>query len=333
MATAKKLPSGSYRVQVFSHKDENGKRHYESFTAPTKREAEQRAAEYIAHKDRLSRSDLTVSEALRGYIALKEKVLSPSTIKGYFAILHNYEPINDTRISRLDNKTVQGFINNLSAASSPKYVRNIYTLFSSAVAMYSPNTRFNVTLPQKAQRITKAPSEAQIKMLYDKASGKLKKAIFLGMLGLRRGEICALLYSDIDGNLLHINKDMVKSVNGWVIKETPKTSESERIILLPDNFRDIIGNGEGRIVACCPNHLTVAFHELGLKNGVDIRFHDLRHYFVSMAHAMGIPDRFIMAMGGFKSDFVMKSVYRNTMDDLEKKYREDYAEKISGLTF
>ena len=170
-------------------------------------------------------------------------------------------------------------------------------------------------------------------MLYDKASGKLKKAIFLGMLGLRRGEICALLYSDIDGNLLHINKDMVKSVNGWVIKETPKTSESERIILLPDNFRDIIGNGEGRIVACCPNHLTVVFHELGLKNGVEIRFHDLRHYFVSMAHAMGIPDRFIMAMCGFKSDFVMKSVYRNTMEDLEKKYREEYAEKISGLTF
>ena len=37
MATARKLPSGSYRCQIYDYTDEKGKRHYKSFTAKTKR--------------------------------------------------------------------------------------------------------------------------------------------------------------------------------------------------------------------------------------------------------------------------------------------------------
>lgn len=76
MATAKKLPSGSWRVRVYSHKDMNGKKVYESFTAPTKREAEIRAAEWANKRERRSRSDLSIKEALQGYINAKEGVLS-----------------------------------------------------------------------------------------------------------------------------------------------------------------------------------------------------------------------------------------------------------------
>lgn len=47
MATAKKLPSGAYRVRIFDHYETNtdGERKaiYQSFTAPTKREAERAA--------------------------------------------------------------------------------------------------------------------------------------------------------------------------------------------------------------------------------------------------------------------------------------------------
>jgi hypothetical protein len=36
MPKAKKLPSGNYRVQAFDYQDSDGKKHYRSFTAPTK---------------------------------------------------------------------------------------------------------------------------------------------------------------------------------------------------------------------------------------------------------------------------------------------------------
>lgn len=53
MATAKKLPSGSWRCQVYDYTDKNGKRHYKSFTSTDqstkgKREAERMAADYVA---------------------------------------------------------------------------------------------------------------------------------------------------------------------------------------------------------------------------------------------------------------------------------------------
>ena len=41
MATPKKLPSGKWRVQVFSHMD-GGRKVYKSFTASTKAEREKR---------------------------------------------------------------------------------------------------------------------------------------------------------------------------------------------------------------------------------------------------------------------------------------------------
>jgi len=56
MATAKKLSSGSWRCQVYDHTDENGKRHYKSFTSsdPTpkgKRVAEKMAADFATEKE------------------------------------------------------------------------------------------------------------------------------------------------------------------------------------------------------------------------------------------------------------------------------------------
>lgn len=54
MAKAKKLPSGSWRCQVYDYTDFKGKRYYESFTAETKKEAEYLAAEFALNKKKRS---------------------------------------------------------------------------------------------------------------------------------------------------------------------------------------------------------------------------------------------------------------------------------------
>lgn len=46
MATAKQLPSGSWRCQVYAGTAPDGKRQYRSFTAYTKKEAEYAALEW-----------------------------------------------------------------------------------------------------------------------------------------------------------------------------------------------------------------------------------------------------------------------------------------------
>ena len=85
MATARKLPSGSYRCRVFSHyvmRDGKKRPVYESFTAPTKREAEAAAAAWAVERKARGQS-MTVSDAVERYITAKTAVLSPASIRGY----------------------------------------------------------------------------------------------------------------------------------------------------------------------------------------------------------------------------------------------------------
>ena len=48
------------------------------------------------------------------------------------------------------------------------------------------------------------------------------------------------------------------------------------------------------------------------------RFHDLRHYSASKMHAVGVPDQYIQGRHGWKTDYALKKIYRNELDDVTK---------------
>ena len=326
MAKAKKLPSGSWRVQVFSGM-ENGKRRYMSFTAKSKAEAEMLAAEYKAGKRQVEHNDVTVKEAIDGYIKIKEPVLSPSTVRGYIGMLHYYEPIEKKLVRNLTSKDMQQFVSSLALKVSPKTVRNIYALLTSSVALYAPDISFKVTLPAKRKRRPVSPSDEAVAALYHAASGKMKVCIALGMRGVRRGEISALKYEDIQDGIAHIHADMVKAPDKkWVYKEIPKTSESDRYIRVPD-----FGSGEGYIVDWKPDTITKRFIDLKKTVGIDIRFHDLRHYFASIA-AILMPDIYAADLGGWnRNSSVMKSVYQNNIQSMSDYYSNKIEKYLQGI--
>ena len=85
---------------------------------------------------------------------------------------------------------------------------------------------------------------------------------------------------------------------------------------------------EGRICNYTPGTLTNQFILIGKKLFGEQRFrlHDLRHYQASILHALGIPDQYIMARGGWTTDHTLKSVYRHTMT----KERQKFEDKICG---
>lgn len=339
MPNAKKLPSGSWNVRVYSHKDKNGKKIYESFTASTKRQAELMAAEFKAGKRLRVDDNKTVLEAVAGYISAKEGVLSPSTVRGYERMVKYYEPIEHIKIYQLTNERVQIFVSDLSRCLSPKTVSNIFGLLSSSIGLYLPDKRIKVTLPKIIHQKSLSPSDEDVRALYEAACEELKKCIALSAYGsMRRGEISALRYSDIDGSTLFIHADLVKDKGGeWIYKE-PKTPDSIRYKRVPDEVVGLLGTGEPDeyVVKWLPDTITKRFIDLRKKHGVSIRFHDLRHYYASIGAALGIPDLYLAESGGWKQNSkVLKSVYQNKITPIseafEKKLNDHFSKQIKKV--
>ena len=227
MPTAKKLKSGSWRVQAFSHFEYKGDKKvpkYRSFTAPTKAAAEMAAAKFANDKKRFKVADLTVGEAVTEYIKKKEPVLSPATIKGYYVTLRNLGEISKVKISVLSSDDLQRWVNSLTTSLSPKSIRNRYALIMAAVSGYSER-HYHTTMPARPPLVYDVPTDDQVKLLIREAEGDLKLAILLSAVGtLRRGEACALKYKDVyrDQSAVFVHADLILNNNkDWTYKDIP----------------------------------------------------------------------------------------------------------------
>ena len=90
----------------------------------------------------------------------------------------------------------------------------------------------------------------------------------------------------------------------------PKTSESVRYVKVPQQVIDLIGSGSGFILSCSPGAITSSFIRHRDALGLDVRFHDLRHYYASVGAVLGVPDVYMSEFGGWKKGSgVMKEVY------------------------
>lgn len=328
MATARVLPSGRWRVLVFSGLDEKGKRKYKSFTASTKNEAEFQANLYLRDPSRNVKDDsITVKDAIDRYIKAKDGVLSPSTIRGYKAMQKKcYSLIENEKVCKLTTEKMQRFISEMSKDLSAKYTANVYGLLTASVAMFRPDAVFRITLPQKPLKRQISPSNDDVQKLFQSADGDLKICIALAAFGsLRRGEICALKHKDIDGNKICIHADIVMdSDNKEVYKDMPKTSDSTRVVTIPSQVINLIGPGDPDdfITHYTPSGISNAYRKLRIELGIDkITFHDLRHYYASIGAVLGVPDIYVADFGGWRrGSSVLKQTYQNVMQDASEKY-------------
>lgn len=330
MPIARMLPSGSYRVRVFAgyeYVDGKKKTKYESFTADTKAEAEKLASTWNANKNKRA-SNITIHDAIDKYISAKTGVLSPSTIRGYRQLQNScYASVNALRVNKLTTEDMQRFISGMASRVSVKTVKNAYGLLISAVRMFRPDAYFNVSMPKAVKKRKVSPTNAEVGALFSAASGDMKVCIALAAFGsMRRGEICALKYSDVNGNVVSVHADMVENEdNRYEYKEMPKTADSVREVHLPNEVIALIGTGEADdfIIKRTPNAVTHAFTRLRNSIGINIRFHDLRSYFAAIGAILAIPDNYLSSFGGWKAgSSVMKEVYQGIMPDKSGKYAD-----------
>ena len=345
MANAKQLPSGNWRVKVFSHTDANGKRVYMSFTASTRTQAEMQASKWANNKHRTSGAGKTVRQAIEDYITARTPVLSPATIRSYRNLQKKYyKELAEKDVNKLNNVDVQTMINNLIGQVSEKSIKNIYTLFTASIKFYSKDIAFDVILPEKEIQndisavIGKAvPTNDDVKLLFQMASEWMKKCIALAAFsGMRRGEIAALKYKDIlrdKGKIFVHTAYAMDENNEWVIK-TPKTEGSLRLVNVPAEVIELLGDGDPEefIIKYNPNTISKMFIKLRNRLGVDIRFHDLRHYYASIGAVLNIPDVVLADFGGWRHDSpVMKNIYQDKITDIAEGYSKKMNDYFSDI--
>jgi len=350
MATARKLPSGSWRCQVFSHWEEvpgpdgtiKKKKIQKSFTCDDpspkgKKKCEAMAAEWAMNNEQRVIRHLTVKQAITEYIAAKQYVLSPSTVKEYkSALAHGFADIENIRTDQLTSLIVQRWINNKAKdKKTPKTIKNHYGLLTAALGMFQPDLRLKVSLPQLITPDTYTPTDADLRPLIAHLRDNdpiLLRAVYLAAFGtLRRSEICALEVSDVTGSGVLVQRSLVQNEQKEYVIKTTKTRSSTRYVQLPSFVLDTFPK-EGRVVPLNPMQVTVRFRRALVACKLPhFRFHDLRHYAASIMHALGIPDQYIMMQGGWNSDTVLKRVYRDTLPDYQAEFMRRAENHFSGI--
>lgn len=365
MATAKKLPSGSWRCQAFSHiekvQDEKtgkwvNKRIYESFTSDDpsprgKKEAEAAAALFQLNKDKHPRNrehrTMTLSEAIDKYIDSRIAIdRSPTTVQDYQCIKRNaFQDLMDTRLKDLDEEILQEAVNVEARRPSrkrcrnpkpisPKRLKNEWGLITAVLNKYQSDLDLGkIELPQVIERVVELPPAKDVLQIIKGTDIELP-VLLAAWLSFSMSEVRGLTKSkSINGEYITIREVVVDVGKETKRKDMGKTPTRNRRHRIPPYINELIDKVDGDVLV--PISGRALYHrwiKLQDENGMaHITFHDLRHLSASIMALLRIPDKYAQERGGWKSDKVMKKVYMQTFSEEREKVDniiDSYFEKI-----
>ncbi len=192
-----------------------------------------------------------------------------------------------------------------------------------------------VSPPKKRQREAKFYTPEQLGVLLAKAVGtRLELPMFIcAYLGLRRGELCGLRWSDVDLEHKTITIENTRTQAGKKeIEKGTKTASSTRTLYLPDTLCDMLKAAKEHQQACRatykntvivmedgrpfrPNYLSELFGKFLADNDLPkIVLHDLRHTFASLSNQAGIPAYNIGKALGHSTPATTQKIYTHLLD-------------------
>ena len=192
-----------------------------------------------------------------------------------------------------------------------------------------------VSPPKKRQREAKFYTPEQLGVLLAKAVGtRLELPMFIcAYLGLRRGELCGLRWSDVDLEHHTITIENTRTQAGKKeIEKGTKTASSTRTLYLPDTLCDMLKAAKEHQQACRatykntvivmedgrpfrPNYLSELFGKFLADNDLPkIVLHELRHTFASLSNQAGIPANNIGKALGHSTPATTQKIYTHLLD-------------------
>lgn len=317
LPTAKKLPSGKWRARAYDYTDTEGKRHYVSFTANSKSEAQAAAR---AHKPSITTPntpypEITLKTAYTRFIDSHKNEWSPSTLREYTRQAERDFPVlMQMQLKDITPEIVQAAVNEEAAKCAVKTLRNKHGLLHKVLKTYAPNIILHTDFPKRQKIRVTIPTSEEVARAVEVANDYMRVPILLASKGsLRRSEICALTPEDFTDTGVMVTKAMVKDINNeWVIKP-PKTEAGYRFCPLPLSV--IKEARQWKHYDITPDVIRYRWANMKEKYGFDFRFHAFRHYWASLLHSKGMPDQYICKIGGWETPEMLHKIYAHALTD------------------
>jgi integrase len=361
----------SWRIRVYSGR-ENGKVRWVSQTVSgTKGQAQVALAKLVTEVQagQATRSHATsVAEQLDRWLTDIEPTRSAYTVKEHRrCIEHDIKPaLGSVRIDKLTPGQLDGFYHDLlSRALSPSSVRRFHSVLHAALdravkwGTIASNPADRATPPGLNRASVSAPQTADVQRIIaaaERSSPELGLAIVLAAVtGARRGEVCALRWSDVnwDRRLLTIARSLTE-IDG-VATEGPTKTHQRRDVALDDALLAILKKrradqeGYAAMVGAVlvadpfilspvatgaapfiPDTLTDYYKRTAKQLGIATHFHELRHFAATTAIGTGADVRTVAGRLGHADPSITLRVYAHAVEARDSDLAQVLSQTVLG---
>lgn len=302
------------------------------------------------------------------YRAYKKQNLRPNTQMSYERRIYQHiiPNLGHIRLDKLTTADIQKFYADLKQGGrlfraeiygeglSDQTVRGIHTTLHAALdkaaeeKLISRNPADGCTLPSAKAREMQVltPEEIQRLLIQAKEDGCYELLLLELSTGLRRGEICALQWNDLNfkAGALRVERQ-VHRVKGELILSPPKTKASNRSVILPSPvlkvlkeykktvtsrwmFPSPVNEDSPRDPTAVRKRLDTVLKRAECKH---IRFHDLRHTFSTAALEHGMDVKTLSTIIGHISSSTTLNVYAHITDEMRRTAASKIDQGIAGV--
>lgn len=324
---ARQLPSGSWFIRLRL----NGKSI--PVTESTERSCLEKARAIKANLLEVKKTSAyarTLGSLLDDYIEKNEGALSPSTLRGYDIIRRNrFKGYMDKPVEKIDWQAM--IKDEIALGLSPKSIKNGWGAVSTALrAAGLPVPTVNLPAAKNSSRPFFDAGEIT-RFVAAVHNTPVEIPALLALHSLRRSELCALTWEDIDLEKLEINVEgalIPDKHNQMVLRTQNKTYKSQRRvpIMIPElaDALRAVPDKTGPVVTCTPNNIYVRINSICQRSGLPlVGVHGLRHSFASLGYHLKIEQEIIRRWGGWEDSKVVKEIYTHLYEqDIEKRQKE-----------
>ena len=260
---------------------------------------------------------MNLTDSVTRWITARSLNRAPSTISGYNRLCRLYiapTAVGAVEVADLTDTHMIALLSPLIDRGCTRQAQLLQTLVSATLKAAVRRQELNhnpmdeVERVQHHSRVTPWLSVEQARLLLS-SSAQAGDPYYLAWLlmlccGLRRGEVLALRWTDIDEDrqLLHIQRQRV-TVDRRPLITRPKSATSVRDIPLDDHLLSILrlhrGAGEDVLPTCTPSKLAEGLDRaLARADLPRVTPHGLRHTMAAVAAGDGVPVKVLQSLMG-----------------------------------